>query len=51
MDARNPILPTSPNIIDEKDDYIYYDVDDDFSPLFPSEIIQAPSPDSKAVPE
>ena len=49
MDGCNPILPPSPNIIDGKDDYIHHDVDDDFSPLSLLEVIQVPSPDSKAV--
>ena len=51
MDASNPILPPSPNIIDGKDDYIYHDVDDEYSPRSLPKVIQAPSHDSKAVRE
>ena len=51
MDARNSIPPSSPNIIKGKDDYIHHDVDDDYSPLSPPKVIQAPSPDPKAVSE
>ena len=49
MDAHNLIPPPSPYIIDGEDDYIHHDVDDDFSPLSPSEVIQTPSPDLKTV--
>ena len=51
MDARNLIPPPNPNIIDGEDDYIYHDVDDEYSPRNPPEVIQAPLPDPKAVRE
>ena len=51
MDARNLIQAPSPNIIDEEDDYIYHDVDDEYSPLSHPEVIQTLSPNLKAVPK
>ena len=41
----------NPNIIEGEDDYVHHDVDDDYSPLSPPEVIQASSLDSKAAPE
>ena len=51
MDARNLIPPPSSNIIEREDDYIQHDIDDDYSPLSPPEVIQAPSSDPKTVPK
>ena len=43
--------PPSPNIIDGENDYIYHDVDDEYTPRSPPEVIQAPSPEPRAVRE
>ena len=56
MDARNPIPPPSsnppsPNIIDGENDYIYHDVDDEYTPRSPPEVIQAPTPERRALRE
>ena len=56
MDSRNLIpppspKPPSPNIIDGKNDYIYHDVNDEYTPRSPLEVIQAPSSDPKPVRE
>ena len=51
MDACNPILPPSPNIIDRENYYIYHDIDDEYTPRSPPEVIQAPSPEPKAIHE
>ena len=51
MYARNLIPPSSPNIIEGEDDYIHHNVYDDYIPLSPPEVIQAPSLELKAVPE
>ena len=48
MDARNPISPPNPNIIEGEDDYIHHNVDD-YSLLSLSEVIQALSLDPKTV--
>ena len=45
MTTPNLIPPLSPNIIDGKDNYIYYDIEDEYSPLSLPEVIQAPSSD------
>ena len=52
MDARNPIPPSpSSNIIDGENDYIYHDVDDEYTPRSPPEVIQALSSEPKAIRE
>ena len=51
MDAPNPIPLPSPNIIDGENDYIYHDVDDEYTPRSPPEVIQAPTPERRALRE